>query len=104
MLAVVVSASGVGAGCRPGQVPGFDSPQPAARVEAILDAAERGDRSALPDLIAMLDSDDPLARMLAIRTLEDMTGQTLGFEHDAPEFERSEAVGRWVEWYAAGEA
>ncbi len=86
-------------GCRPGQVAGFDSPQPAARIDAILEAARSGDRSAIPDLIVMLDADDPLTRLLSIQTLEDLTGQTLGYEHDAPEFERSEAVGRWVRWY-----
>mgnify|MGYP001797416928 CR=1 FL=1 len=94
----------VAVGCRPGKVAGFDSPQPAARVDAILDAARSGDRSAIPDLIVMLDSDDPRTRLLASQTLEDMTGQTLGYEQNAPEFERSEAVGRWVRWYEAESA
>lgn len=100
----VASLLGVAVGCRPGKVSGFDSPQPAARIDAILDAARSGDRSAIPELIAMLDSDDPLTRLLAIQTLEDMTGQTLGYEQSASEFERSEAVGRWVRWYEAENA
>ena len=89
-------------GCRPGQVKGFDSPQPAARIDAIVEAAARGDEGATRDLIAMLDSDDPLARMLAIRTLERMTGQTLGYQHDAPEPQRRAAVDRWVQWEQSG--
>ena len=52
----------------------------------------------------MLDSDDPLTRLLAIQTLEDMTGQTLGYEQSASEFERSEAGGRWGRWYEAENA
>jgi HEAT repeat protein len=78
---------------------GFDSPEPAARMEAALDAAARGDRDAIPHLIALLDSDDPATRLVAIGSLERLTGQTLGYHYAAPEREREEAVERWVEWY-----
>jgi len=78
---------------------GFDSPEPAARMEAALDAAARGDSAAIPDLIALLDSDDPATRLVAIGALERLTGQTLGYHYAAPEQERADAVGRWVEWY-----
>lgn len=92
----------VASGCRPGKVEGFESPQPAARVDAILEAAARGDQGAVRDLIVMLDSDDPLTRMLAIRTLERLTGESMGYAHDAPEPQRRAAVDRWVAWYEAG--
>lgn len=64
-------------------------------------AARAGDRGRIPDLIVMLDSSDPAQRMLAIRTLERMTGQTLGYDHAAPEPERAQAIDRWVKWEAA---
>jgi hypothetical protein len=80
---------------------GFDSPEPAARLAAITKAAETRDRSAIPHLIEMLESDDPLVRMAAIRTLEDLTGQTHGYEHSDPEWKRKEAIKAWVEWYKA---
>jgi hypothetical protein len=48
----------------------------------------------------MLDSDDPAARLVAIRALERITGQTLGYDHAGPEHERRLAVERWMEWEA----
>jgi len=77
---------------------GFDSPEPAARISAAVEAADAGDAGAIPDLIGLLDSDDPATRLVAIRSLERLTGQTLGYDHAAPEREREEAVDRWVEW------
>jgi HEAT repeat protein len=84
-------------GCTP--IPkGFDSPEPAARIEAAVDAADRGDRSAIPQLIGLLDSDDPATRLVAIRALERLTGQTLGYDHAGPEADRAAAVARWEDW------
>lgn len=81
---------------------GFDSPDPAARTHAIAEAARTEDAAAIPELIALLDSDDAAVRLLSIRTLERLTGRTMGYEHYAPEAERREAVRRWVAW-ARGE-
>ncbi|MCC7390327.1 MAG: HEAT repeat domain-containing protein [Phycisphaerales bacterium] len=87
-------------GCTP--IPqGFDSPEPAARMEAAGEAADRGDVGAIPALIGLLDSDDPATRLVAIRSLERLTGETLGYEHAAGEGERGAAIGRWVEWERA---
>jgi HEAT repeat protein len=63
-----------------------------------VDAAERRDRSAIPRLIECLSSDDPAVRMAAIRALERITGQTLGYEHSAPEWRRREMVDVWLAW------
>lgn len=76
----------------------FDSPNPAARTRAMARAARTGDTSHIPELIEMLDSDDPAVRMLAINTLERLTGQTLGYDHGAPPAERHRAIDRWVQW------
>lgn len=87
-------------GCTP--IPkGFDSPEPAARIEAAVEAARTGDTGAIPDLIGLLDSDDPATRLVAIRSLERLTGETLGYDHAAAEPEREAAIGRWVEWERA---
>ncbi|MDQ7012623.1 MAG: hypothetical protein Q9O74_01850 [Planctomycetota bacterium] len=89
---------GVGSGCVP--IPkGFDSPEPAARIAAAVEATASGDIEAVPDLIALLDSDDPATRLVSITALRRLTGQTLGYDHAAPFAEREAAVGRWVEWY-----
>lgn len=86
------------AGCQ--QIPeGFDSPEPAARIGAAADAAGTNDTEAIPDLIMLLDSDDPASRLIAIVSLRRITGLTLGYDHAAPLEEREPAVVRWVEWY-----
>ena len=82
---------------------GFDSPVPAERLNAITEAAAERDRGSVPDLIRMLSSDDPLVRLASIRSLERITGQTLGYDHAAPSGERWEATKAWVDWYNARE-
>jgi hypothetical protein len=90
--------AGALAGCSspPG---GFDSPEPAAQLDAIIEADRTDDRSAIPSLIALLDNDDPAVRMFSIRTLENMTDQTLAYDYAAPEWQRRPAVDRWIDWY-----
>lgn len=67
---------------------------------AIEAAAREGDHSAIPRLIETLDADDPAVRMMAIATLERLTGRTYGYRYyDAP-WDRREAIARWVEAYA----
>jgi hypothetical protein len=78
---------------------GFESPVPAARLEAITHAAQTRDEGSIPDLIAMLDSDDPVVRLAAIRTLERITGTTLGYDYAAPAWQRRDAVKAWADWY-----
>ena len=70
-----------------------------ARLRATAHAAEKKDPAAIPHLIEQLGSDDPLVRMASIRTLEEITGQTLGYHHWAPEQERQKAIQAWVDWY-----
>lgn len=77
----------------------LDSPHSSARIRAIQRAAASDDKSAIPRLITLLESDDPAVRLLSIRTLEHITGQTLGYDHAAPEPERELAVDQWEEWY-----
>jgi len=90
-------------GCGPSMPRGFDSPEPAARMDAIVDAARNSDGSAVPEIVPLLGSDDPATRFLAIRTLERLTGQTFGYDYAAPEAERGEAVERWNRYALTGE-
>ena len=78
---------------------GWESPEPAARLDAITAAAKTGDRQAIPHLIESLQNDDPVVRLAAIRTLEQMTGQTLGYDYAAPEWQRRDRIAAWVDWY-----
>ncbi len=76
----------------------FRSVDPQERTLALAQAAQAEDERAIPVLIAMLDSDDAGERMLAIRTLERMTGQTFGYDYAAPPAQREPAVQDWVRW------
>lgn len=78
---------------------GFDSPEPASRLDAIAKAAQTRDQQAIPRLIELLESDDPVVRMASIRTLELLTGQTLGYDYAASPSLRRDAVDQWVRWY-----
>jgi len=83
-------------GCVPTEPVSLQARDPVKRMEAIVDAAEEHDRSQIPGLVKLLDSDDPATRMLAIRSLEQITGETHGYDHAAPRYERDKAVDEWV--------
>lgn len=101
-LALMLALGFVLASCRPSVEASFDSPEPGARNRAIVAASRSRNPSHVPDLVRMLDSDDPVTRLLAIRTLEDITGETLGYDHAADPAERRRAVARWEERVRAG--
>jgi HEAT repeat protein len=82
---------------------GFDSPNPAARMYAIEIAARDGDQQAVKQIIESLDSDDPAVRLLAISTLERLTGETYGYRQYDPPLQRREAIDRWKAAYESGE-
>lgn len=85
------------AGCAP-EAASFDSREPAARLAASFRAVETNDTGSVNQLIRMLSSDDPAERLVAIRSLERLTDQTLGYHHEASEDEREAAIERWEAW------
>lgn len=87
-----------GAGCGSTVAPSFESVEPAARNAAIVEAARTNDATSAPELVRMLSSDDPTTRVLAIRTLEQLTGQTRGYDATGDEEERDQAIERWNAW------
>lgn len=89
------------AACVPRDRTGFDAIGPSHRLDAIVLAADQADDPSLQGLIQQLDSDDPAARLLAIRALEKRTGQTLDYRYDDPPWKRDAAVNRWMLWYQA---
>ena len=87
---------------------GFDSPDPASRIYAAVGVAEqfekdgvRPDVATLENLIRLLNSSDPAARLVAGDTLRLVTGVNLGFQASAPLSERMVATQRWVRWVKA---
>ena len=107
MLRLTCSAAGLllGAGaCGPRATEGgFDSANPAAKLYAIQHAYEQDDPRAIPRLIEQLDSDDPAVRLLAIASLDEITGRTYGYDHADPPEIRRDAVRRWEQAWETGE-
>ena len=85
-------------GCIPEAKPGFDSPAPSKRIDAIVNASTLKDDESLVKLVEKLRSPDPAERMFAIRSLEIRTGQTFGYDHAAEHWKRIEAYNRWVRY------
>ncbi len=85
-------------GCIPEAKPGFDSPAPSKRLDAIVNASSLEDDESLVKLVEKLRSPDPVERMFAIRSLEIRTGETLGYDHAAEHWQRLGAYTRWLEY------
>ena len=65
---------------------------------AATDVIRSGDASQARELIIMLESSDPAVRLIAIRGLERLTGETFGYDYADPAPKREVAINRWVEW------
>jgi hypothetical protein len=78
-------------------------PDPSVKIPAYKQAVRKKDRSAVKQLVADLDSDDPAVRFYAIGALERMTGRRLGYRYYDNEEQRRPAVERWQQWTRAGE-
>lgn len=94
---VCVTAAGLAAaGCGPRAADGgFESDNPAARLYAIEQAGETRDRTAIPQLVAQLDSDDATIRLWSIHALERITGERLGYNPYVDAASRRPAVEAW---------
>ncbi len=81
---------------QPASSGGFDSPMPSARLHALSEAARTGDRSDIKRIVELLDSDDAAVRLIAISTLERLTGETFGYRHYDPRWDREDSIKLWV--------
>lgn len=81
---------------------GFDSPDPASRLYAINRAGEQKDRSAIPRLIELLDSDDDAERMMAATALQRITGDRMGYNPYSSPAARRRATEAWRQAWHAG--
>jgi len=75
---------------------GFDAPDSASKLYAIERAVHAGDASKVPDIVAQLDSEDTIVRMVAIEALRRLTGETFDYQYEVARSERNPAVERWV--------
>lgn len=104
MLGTVLVAQVMLAGCvgSMARQRGFDSPDPAERLNAIVLAGHLQQRSAIPDLIDSLGSDDPAVRMMAITALARITGTRLGYNPYGRLVDRQAAAESWSRAWRAG--
>ena len=100
----IVAAVGIalfgGCGHGPGSVHDRD---PADKIPAIARAAANGDRSAIPQLIEDLASDDAAVRFYAIDGLKSLTGQDFGYRYYDDDEQRQPAIARWQKWLQEGQ-
>jgi hypothetical protein len=73
----------------------------AVKIPAMKKAVREQDQSAIAQLVCDLDSDDPAVRLYAIKALEKLTGQRLGYQYYYDEEQRKPSLTRWQEWLAA---
>ncbi len=98
LIALVLGAIALLPGCAPAaSTGGFHSPNPASKLYAIRMAGETRDRTAIPQLVEQLDSDDPAVRVFAINALERITNQRLGYNPYVDEVDRRSAIEAWVD-------
>lgn len=88
-------------GCKVKVKPDFESAYPQDRLAAIAEARRTGDTSAVRPLISLLDSDDPLIRLVASDALTRITGEDLDYDYAQPRPKRQQAIDRWIDWYEA---
>ena len=80
---------------------GLRDPVVQTRMEALAQVGRTRDRRHVPELIALLDDEDPGVRMLAGGTLRDVTGHDTGYRAHAPPEERRRQIEAWRAWWAA---
>ncbi|QOJ13501.1 MAG: HEAT repeat domain-containing protein [Planctomycetia bacterium] len=86
----------VAGGCLPrGSTAKLNSPNARERAVAGVALASGGDRAAAHRLVPLLEDADSAVRMMAILSLERLTGETLGYRYFDTESRRAEAVERW---------
>jgi hypothetical protein len=81
--------------------PSLTDPDPANKIPAMREAADRRDYSAAPQLVRDLDDDDPAVRFYAIRALQSLAGESFGYRYYDERAERKPSVRRWQQWLAA---
>lgn len=85
-------------GCAKPISKGIADDDPSFRIPAIKQVAETHDTRAIPQLVQLLDDDDPAVRFYTIEALKRLTGETFGYRFYEDESQRRTAVGKWKDW------
>ncbi len=69
-----------------------------ARMQAVANLARFGDKRFAPHFLKALRDPDKVVRDRAIQALRKLTGESFGYQADAPADRRDEAVALWDRW------
>jgi hypothetical protein len=95
----IFALAAVGWSCTaPRPAPNIADPDPQVKIAGIKEAAAKRDRAAVPALVDELNSDDPAVRFYAQQALEEITGETFGYQFYLDEEERKPSLARWRQW------
>jgi hypothetical protein len=101
LIVLVTCAAGLSTGCQsPPAWKSLRTEDPIKRVNAIQQAAKENKRNEIPELIFLLDDEEPVVRMYAIHALREMTGEDFGYRYFDSESERAKAIEKWRQWLA----
>jgi hypothetical protein len=78
---------------------GLKDPQIVRRMEALREVDRTKDRSLTPEVIELLDDEDPGVRLMAGAVLKDLTGHESGYEAHAGPVQREQQVRAWRAWW-----
>ncbi len=100
LAAAIVSALAAGCG-RPAWTPTdeFRRDDPRAQTAAIARVVNEGDRGRIPELIALLDSEDEGVRFAAASALHRLTGEDFGVYYAGTDEERARRIEMWHTWW-----
>jgi hypothetical protein len=99
ILAVVACLGALGCGAHGPRT--VADPDPAVKIPAIRHAIDTHDRTAIPQLVKDLESDDSVVRFYASWGLQSLTGQTFGYRYFDDDEKRKASVTQWHQWMAA---
>jgi outer membrane protein assembly factor BamB len=76
------------------------SPDDRVKLAAARGLSDLGERTTLPVLVALLESENPRIRQYSHETLRALSAQQIAFASEAPQAERAKTVTQWKEWLA----
>lgn len=101
LLCCLAVLAGLSIGCSPKQArpnPDLRATDSGARIPAIVQASTQKDPETLAELVHALSDEDAAIRLFAIQSLNQRTGQTLGYRYYESQGKRQAATERWHDW------
>lgn len=101
VVGAIILVTGCLSGCEePVTIAEIKSSDPVRQARAIKLAAMQEQMQAVPDLIDLLEDEDPGVQTLAITSLREITGEHFGFKVWTSRSEKAEAIERWRRYAA----